>query len=61
MNGSRELVRPNSTTKSRALAQAIANLINENGLSYLEATTAMDEAKSIIKQREAWRRNERID
>jgi len=59
MNGSRELVRPNSNEKTRALAQAIANLINENGLSYQEAVTAMDEAKSVVRNREARRLHER--
>lgn len=48
MNGSRELVRPNSTEKTRALALAIANLIDENGLSYQEAMTVMSEVKSKV-------------
>ena len=48
MNGSRELVRPNSTDKTRALALAIANLIDENGLSYEEAMTVMSEVKSKV-------------
>lgn len=48
MNGSRELVRPNSTKETRALAQAIANLIDENGLSYQEAMTVVSEVKSKV-------------